>query len=104
MTAPEQNSPITMNAVVVASGEFVSSDLAGETIVLSLQNAMYYGLDQVAARIWALVREPIRVEDIRDAIRREYDVDEDRCARDVLAFLHELAGNGLIEVKDGAGA
>jgi hypothetical protein len=49
-----------------------------------------------------LVREPIRVSDIRDAIEREYDVEPERCEADVLGFLRELAGKGLIDVTDGA--
>jgi len=87
--------------MVVAAKDQVSSDLAGETVLLSMQSAMYYGLDQVGSRIWELVREPIRVSDIRDAIEREYDVDPERCEEDVLGFLRELAAKGLIEVTDG---
>ena len=92
---------VSMHSVVVASHDQVSSDLAGETILLSLQTAMYYGLDQVGARIWELLREPIRVADLRDAILREYDVDEERCERDMLDLLQQLATEGLIEIRRG---
>jgi hypothetical protein len=88
--------------MVVASKDQVSSDLAGEIVVLSMQSAMYYGTDQVGSRIWELVREPIRVSDLRDAITREYDVEPERCETDVLGFLRQLALKGLIEVRDGA--
>ena len=67
-----------------------------------MQSAMYYGLDDVGSRVWELVREPIRVSDIIDAIAGEYDVDAERCEADVLGFVRELAAKGLIEVKDGA--
>jgi len=72
---------------------------SGETVLLSMESAMYYGLDQVGSRIWELVREPIRVSDLRDAITREYDVEPERCEADVLGFLRELADKGLIEVR-----
>jgi hypothetical protein len=88
--------------MVVASKDQVSSDLAGEIVVLSMQSAMYYGMDQVGSRIWELVREPIRVSDLRDAITREYDVEPEHCEADVLGFLRQLALKGLIEVRDGA--
>ena len=103
MKPVEGNSDVTMDSVVVATDKQVSSDLAGETIVLSLENAMYYGIDDVAARIWELLREPRRVTEIRDAIVREYDVDHNRCSADVLGFILELASHGLIEVRDGSG-
>ncbi len=101
MTAPSDNSEISTNSIVVAAKDQVSSDLAGETVLLSMQSAMYYGLDEVGSRIWELVREPIRVSDIRDSITREYEVDPERCEADVLDFLRELAAKGLIEVTDG---
>jgi hypothetical protein len=102
MTSPINNSDISLSSVVVASNDQVSSDLAGETILLSMQSAKYYGLDQTASRIWELVREPTRVSDICAALTREYDVAPDRCEADVLQFLRELAAKGLIEIRDGA--
>jgi hypothetical protein len=102
MTAPSDNRDISTSSIVVATKDQVSSDLAGETVLLSMQSAMYYGLDEVGSRIWELVREPIRVSALRDAITAEYDVEPERCELDVLGFLRELAANGLIEVTDGA--
>ena len=101
MTAPSDNREISTSSIVVAAKDQVSSDLAGETVLLSMQSAMYYGLDEVGSRIWELVREPIRVSDIRDSITREYEVEPERCEADVLEFLRELADKGLIEVTDG---
>lgn len=104
MASPTVNGALATSSVVVATKDQVSSDLAGEAIVLSLRTAMYYGLDQVGARIWELVREPARVADIRDVIAREYDVELERCERDVLDLLRQLATEGLIEVRDGTEA
>jgi hypothetical protein len=99
MSSPNDNHDISTSSLVAAAKDQVSSDLAGETILLSMQTAMYYGLDEVGSRIWELVRAPIRVSEIRDAIAREYDVDAERCESDVLGFLRELAAKGLIEVS-----
>jgi hypothetical protein len=94
------NLAITTNSVVVAADSQVSSDLAGEAVILGLQTGMYYGLNRVGARIWALLATPTRVADIRDIIVREYDVEADRCERDLLDLLRRLAGQGLIEIRD----
>lgn len=87
--------------VVVASRNQVASDLAGETVLLSMTTARYYGLADVGARIWELLREPIRVSAICETISREYDVALDRCRVDVVRFLEDLETNGLIEVGGG---
>ena len=93
---------ISSRSIVVASREQVSADLAGEAAVLNLSDGVYHGLDKVATRIWDLIMEPTCVEDIAAALLREYDVDPDRCERELLAFLEKLAERGLLEVTDEA--
>jgi coenzyme PQQ synthesis protein D (PqqD) len=68
--------------------------------LLSLESAVYYGLDSVGSRIWELMQEPIRVSEIRDVIAREYDVGTAQCEADVIAFLREVAAKGLIAVSN----
>ena|SRR5436190_7837013 len=92
---------LTLGSVVVAAQDQVSSDLASETIVLSLETGRYYGLDRLGARIWQLVHAPARVADIRDAIVAEYEDELDRCERDLLNFLQQLIDRGLVETRDG---
>lgn len=94
---------MNQGTIVVASRDQVSSDLAGETVLLSMKTARYYGLADVGARIWSLLGEPISVAAICETIGREYDVPADRCESDVLKFLEELVQNGLVEVDGGGG-
>ncbi|MEP7305049.1 MAG: PqqD family peptide modification chaperone [Acidobacteriota bacterium] len=89
---------ITTAMTVVASKDQVSCDLAGEAAILDLKSSIYYALDPVGARIWTLVQEPVAVSAVRDAILGEYDVEPDRCERDVLHLLQELAAEGLITI------
>jgi hypothetical protein len=101
VTSPDTGRTITATSIVVASKDQVASDLAGETILLSLQTAKYYGLDQVGARVWELMREPISVAQICEAIGTEYDVEPDQCERDIIALLHQLDEQELIEIENG---
>ena len=57
-------------------------------------------MNPVGARVWALLQQPRPVREIRDALLTEYDVDRDRCERDLLALLHALAAERLIEARD----
>lgn len=94
---------VSKDSIVVASREQVSSDLAGEVVMLNLKNGTYYGLDEVGARVWSLIQEPRSVAALRDAITDEYDVEPERCEHDLLALLQELEAAGLIEVRDAPG-
>ena len=95
---------ISDHSVVVAAKDQVSCDLAGEAAILNVKSGVYYGLDPVGARIWNLMQEPRKVAEIQNAIADEYEVEPERCARDLVGLLEKLLAEGLIEVKDGAGA
>jgi hypothetical protein len=91
---------VCQHSIVVAAAGQVSCDLAGEAVILDIQPGIYYGLNAVGARIWKLIQEPRAVCQVRDALLEEYEVEPDRCERDLLALLRELATKGLIKVKD----
>ncbi len=88
-------------SVVVAARDQVSCDLGGEAAILSIKNGVYYGLDPVGARIWQLIQQPRSVEELRNAVVQEYDVEPERCERDLITLLERLLVEGLIEVQAG---
>jgi hypothetical protein len=92
-------STVSGHSTVVAARDQVSSDLGKEVAILDLKAGVYYGLDAVAARIWNLIQEPRTVNEIRDILLEEYEVEPERCERDLLALLERLAAEGLIEAK-----
>jgi Coenzyme PQQ synthesis protein D (PqqD) len=98
------NPAISNQSIVVAAKDQVSCDLAGEAAILNIKNGVYYGLDPVGARIWSLMQEPRAVADIQNTITGEYDVEPERCARDLVGLLEKLFAEGLIEVKDNSSA
>jgi hypothetical protein len=90
---------VSGDSTVVAAKDQVSSDLGGEVAILDLKAGVYYGLDAVGARIWSLIQEPRTVNEIRDILLEEYEVEPERCERDLLVLLQRLADEGLIEVE-----
>ncbi len=94
----------SLTTIVTAAQSQVSSDLAGEKVILGLHDGIYYGLDGVGARVWELLREPRSVGELRDTILAQYDVDSKQCERDLLTLLGDLAARGLIDLRDEAGS
>ena len=90
---------ILLDSVVVASKGQISTDLGGEAVILGLESGQYYSLNDVGTRIWDLVQEPKTVLDVRDAILDEYEVEPERCEKELLDILKKMASAGLIEVK-----
>jgi hypothetical protein len=93
------DSAFTPDTVVVVTPSSVSADMGGEEIILNLKTGIYFGLDEVGARIWSLLKEPRSVASILETLLAEYDVESERCKADLLALLENLSGAQLIEVK-----
>ena len=96
----EQLSP---QSVVVAASEQVSCPLGDESAILNFKNSVYYGANPVAASVWKLLQQPKTIGEVRDALLQEYEVEPERCERDLLALLQKMKDEGLIDVTTPAG-
>ncbi|MDB4971662.1 MAG: hypothetical protein JWN48_3 [Myxococcaceae bacterium] len=96
-------SRIAPDVTVVVSPNQVSTSLgpdAGhEAVILGAEAGEYFGLNEVGARIWELVQEPVRVSAICATVCAEYEVSEAECERDVIELLVELRSKGLLDVR-----
>ena len=96
----EIESSLLSSLVVVVAKDQISRDLDGEAVILNTKSGIYCGLNEVGARIWQLIQEPKGVKDVLDTLIEEYEVEPDRCEREVLALLQQMSDNGLIEIKN----
>ena len=87
------------HSTVVAIKEQISSDLAGEAVILNLQSGIYFGLNEAGAKVWSLIQRPTSVQDLRDALLADYEVEPEVCERDLLQLLQDLQAAALIEVN-----
>ncbi len=85
--------------IVVANG-VLASDFGAEQVILDLRDGVYYGLEDVGARIWQLLQRPTTVAAMRAMLVEEYDVEPERCERDLRALLEDLAERRLVEIRE----
>ncbi len=90
---------VELSSIVCATSDQVSSDIGGETVILSIRAGIYYSLDAIGTRIWQLLQEARPVAVICDTLLEEYDVDRESCEQDLLDLLNNLMQAGLLEVK-----
>jgi len=87
---------IEPNTLIRRNDEIVAADMGDEVVMISLQRNNYFGLDDIGARIWALLEQPTTMRAICERLRMQYDVDEETCARDVGELLDHMAREGLL--------
>ena len=94
---------ISKRAVVVATKDHLSCDLAEEAVVLHLTSGAYFGLNEVAAAVWNLLQAPHTVEEIETHVLSQYKVEREQCERDLSRLLGDLAQAGLLQITDATG-
>lgn len=90
---------IELTSRIAVSAEQISRALDDEFIILHLSKGSYYGMGDVAGRIWELIQQPAEVRHVLAVLLEEYDVAPEVCQRDLLALLQELADQGLIDIR-----
>ncbi|MBT3878989.1 MAG: lasso peptide biosynthesis PqqD family chaperone [Candidatus Scalindua sp.] len=93
------NNEIDLNSVVAQSEDQVSTELDGETVLMSIEQGNYYGMDKVLSRIWALIEKPIPVSTLCDRLIDEYNVERETCEQDVLNVLNDLTKENLLKIS-----
>src|SRR5262245_51363167 len=91
---------ISGQTIVMAAEGQVSCDLVDEATILNLKSGVYFALNAVGTRIWKLIEEPKSVNEMRDALLNEYDVELERCEQELVVLLQELEAHGLIKSKN----
>jgi hypothetical protein len=95
------DSMLSGSATIRASDQQVSSDLSGETVILNLEDGVYYGLNSVGTHIWTLLQEDRSVEELHRQLVKTYDISPEQCMEYLLALLEELHERQLIVVENG---
>jgi hypothetical protein len=91
---------IGLHSRIKRAADLVSADLDGEIALMSVAAGKYYGLEPIGSRIWALLEATRSVSEICTILVSEFEVDRERCERELLAFLNDLAKENLIKVVD----
>ena len=84
---------------VIVNPDAVFRELDGEGVVLDLNSGLYFGLNEVGARIWGLIEAHGEVRRILAALAEEFDAPEERLRHDLVALIEELCGKGLVHVE-----
>ena len=71
--------------------------LVGEELVMmSAESGVYLGLNEVGARVWAIIETPSALPDICTALAAEFETTPEACRLEVEAFLDELTAHGAV--------
>lgn len=91
--------PITLDTKVQQDLRPITTPMDDSLMMFAQEAAQYYALEGVAKDIWERIAEPILVGELcQDLLAAYDDIEERECQDQVIAFLTELQGDGLIQI------
>jgi hypothetical protein len=90
---------LSLASIVCHKPNPVSTDVAGETVLMSLERSRCYGLGEIGSEIWSKLVSPVRVADLIEEFSMRYEAPAGVMEHDVLHLLTQLADEGLIKVS-----
>ncbi len=90
-------STLKMDSKLSRNADIIFSDMDGETVMMSIDNGEYYGINPIGSRIWNALETPHTPSEIIDMLLPHFDVTRDQCARDVIPFLERMVEKGIIK-------
>ncbi len=74
------------------------NEIDGEVVMLSIENSEYYGMDKVGSRIWQLLENPMRFNELVSCLMEEYDVTEEQCHQETLDFIKKMTEKKMLDL------
>jgi hypothetical protein len=71
-------------------------ELKGEAVLLDLKAERYFGLDDIAMRMWQLLAESGDVMAARTRLLQEYEVEPETLDRDLASLIAQWVEAGLV--------
>lgn len=93
------DTPLTLEDRLAPAPDVLIREIDGEAVLVNLESALYFGLDETGTRIWAWLVEQGRLGAVLDRLLETYEVERDEAEGDLLRLAGELLDQGLV-VRD----
>ena len=90
-------------ATIVRASKIISTQVDGETVLFSIDDGHYCGLDSIGTVIWDELQSPVRIDVLCDRIAEQYDGARDVITADVIELIETLTDLSLVNIvtRDG---
>lgn len=89
---------LTDDSLLEVNPSAVFATIENEAVILDINTGVYYGLNEVAMRVWQLAKERESFGRISAVLRGEFDVDASVLDRDLRSLIETLERLGLVRL------
>lgn len=91
---------MTNDALVKRNDVPLAAVVDDEVVMFDPERGAYFSLGEVGSRVWELIEQPVSIDQMCDVLVQEYEIDREACRAEVVAFLDQLDGAGLLAPTD----
>ena len=90
---------LTLPIVNKIAGEFVETEIDGESILMPIDTGKFFGMKKTSLVIWKLLDKYEDTDDIISELLELYSASKEDCANDVKKFILDIDHAGFVVVK-----
>jgi hypothetical protein len=87
---------IAPNVSYVPSSGIMCRELDGEMVLLDVESATYYSLNDTGTRVWRLLESRATIGQVCETIANEDEIPHEQMLSELVPFIEELLDTGLI--------
>ncbi|MDC7223196.1 MAG: PqqD family protein [Spirochaetales bacterium] len=81
-----------------AAEDVISTEMDGEAVLMHVPKGKYFSLNETGSLVWTMLeRGPASLQEMADAVLAEFEVEEDRCIRDLTKLVKLMMKKGVLE-------
>lgn len=85
--------------LVQRNKEIVHAKIDGQTVMMSISNGDYYGLQDISDRIWELLESPKTIAALCQQLTQEFEVCDEQCFTDVVNFIKQMNEHDVVKIS-----
>ena len=97
-----ESTGMTAETIIRRSDAILATALGDKTVMMDVEQGLYYGLDEVGTRVWALTEKQITVQRLSEQLLDEYEVSPEQCVKGGAKVDH--GGGGKLDHPAGGAA
>ena len=78
----------------------ISTDMAGDTVMMSVEDGNYFGLSGIGTFLWEQLESPLTIEELVFRVTEKFDVSKETAESDILEFTENLFENEIVLLAD----
>jgi hypothetical protein len=84
--------------VISRSPWVLAAEVDGEVVMMSIEEGLYFGLDDIGSDIWKRIESPCTFGELVDRLVADYDADRETIASDLRALLLRMTEHDVVKL------